>query len=540
MFAQMGLKKRMVLIGLVSLISLLLIGTWSALHQRTKTYEERQIMLQALVNSMYTQVQYFQKLEQNGKLTTQEAQRQAREAIRGIRFQGNNYFFIYNGEGITVLLPPTPDKEGQSRIGLKDAKGVPFIRNLIEVAKSGGGFTSYDYPRAGQTEPQPKIAYAKNVEGWNWVIGSGLYVDDIEQAFYRDLLTTGGVILLLSATVFGLILVISRSVLRQLGGEPAHAMQIMKQVAGGDLQVDIATRADNSVLAELHALIQALRTLISGIHTGAEQIRSASHQIKESSDAVANAATNQSGATQGMAASMEELTVSISHISDNATQTEQFAGESVTAAQRGEQQVNSAVASMNTLSVAIQDAGKRITGLSQQAQEVGSIAATIKEIAEQTNLLALNAAIEAARAGESGRGFAVVADEVRKLAERTAQATNEIEKTLTKIQQGTAGAVDAMGNAASQADKSVEDVGQSASILKQIAHDSAQACQLIAEVATATREQRIASTTLAQQVENIAHAVEETSTGMVQTAASANSMEQVASELYQAVSRFRC
>jgi methyl-accepting chemotaxis protein len=97
-----------------------------------------------------------------------------------------------------------------------------------------------------------------------------------------------------------------------------------------------------------------------------------------------------------------------------------------------------------------------------------------------------------------------------------------------------------MGNAASQADKSVEDVGQSASILKQIAHDSAQACQLIAEVATATREQRIASTTLAQQVENIAHAVEETSTGMVQTAASANSMEQVASELYQAVSRFRC
>jgi methyl-accepting chemotaxis protein len=337
MFAQMGLKKRMVLIGLVSLISLLLIGTWSALHQRTKTYEERQIMLQALVNSMYTQVQYFQKLEQNGKLTTQEAQRQAREAIRGIRFQGNNYFFIYNGEGITVLLPPTPDKEGQSRIGLKDAKGVPFIRNLIEVAKSGGGFTNYDYPRAGQTEPQPKIAYAKNVEGWNWVIGSGLYVDDIEQAFYRDLLTTGGVILLLSATVFGLILVISRSVLRQLGGEPAHAMQIMKQVAGGDLQVDIATRADNSVLAELHALIQALRTLISGIHTGAEQIRSASHQIKESSDAVANAATNQSGATQGMAASMEELTVSISHISDNATQTEQFAGESVTAAQRGEQ-----------------------------------------------------------------------------------------------------------------------------------------------------------------------------------------------------------
>jgi len=133
----------------------------------------------------------------------------------------------------------------------------------------------------------------------------------------------------------------------------------------------------------------------------------------------------------------------------------------------------------------------------------------------------------------------VVADEVRKLAERTGQATSEIEKTLSKIQLGTESAVEAMLNAASQAGKSVDDVGVSASILKQIAQNSAQARQLIGEVATSTREQRIASTSLAQQVESIAQAAEETSSGMLQTARSAD-LEQVADQLYHAVSRFRC
>jgi methyl-accepting chemotaxis protein len=540
MFAQMALKKRMVVIGLVSLISLLFIGTWSAVHQRSKTYEERQLMLQALVDSMYTQIGYYQNLEKTGKLSTQEAQKQARESMRGIRFQGNNYFFIYTYEGITILLPPMQDKEGQSRIDVKDAHGVPLTRNIIDAAKAGGGFTRYDFPRAGQTEALPKIAYSRAVDGWNWVVGSGLYVDDIEQAFYRDLLTTGGVILLLSALVFGLIFTISRSVLTQLGGEPTQAMQIMQQVASGNLQIELEVKDKNSLLGELSALIHSLRTLISGIHAGAEQIRNASHQIKESSDAVASAASMQSGATQGMAASMEQLTVSISHISDNAAQTEHSAGESVTAALRGEEQVNTAVGSMHTLSNAIEGAGERITGLSQQAQEVGSIAATIKEISDQTNLLALNAAIEAARAGETGRGFAVVADEVRKLAERTGQATSELEKSLSKIQLGTESAVEAMLNAASQAGKSVDDVGVSASILKQIAQNSAQARQLIGEVATSTREQRIASTSLAQQVESIAQAAEETSSGMLQTARSADHLEQVADQLYHAVSRFRC
>jgi len=540
MFAHMNLKTRMVGIGLIALSGLLILGIWSAFHERGKTYEERMIMLKSLVESAQNQVRHFQDMEKQGKLSTKEAQDQAREAVRAAKFQGGNYFFIYTYDGITVLLPPTPEKEGQSRIDVKDAKGVPLIRNIIAAGRAGGDFTAYDYPRSGETEASPKVAYAANIEGWNWVIGAGLYVDDIDTAFRHSLMIFGGVILCLSVAVFGAIFVISQSVLRQLGGEPSQAMQIMKQVASGDLTVELNATARNSLLTELNSLIHALRALISEISTGADNITSASQHIRLSSNAVADAASNQAESTQSMAAAMEELTVSISHISDNASETEHFASESQEAANRGEKQVSQAVTSMSALTTAIGEAVQRINGLDQRAREVGSIAATIKDIADQTNLLALNAAIEAARAGETGRGFAVVADEVRKLAERTSSATSEIERTLSAIQVETEGAVGAMHHAATQADRSVGEVVQSSDVLKQIAGGAAQASQLVADVASAAREQRTASNALAQQVENIAQAAEETSSSMTATAASATSLEQVAATLHSAVRRFRC
>jgi methyl-accepting chemotaxis protein len=530
----------MVGIGFIALAGLIALGIWSALHERSRTYDDRMVMLKTLVEAAKNQVGHYQGLEKKGVLSTQEAQAQAREALRATKFQGDNYFFMYTYEGITILLPPTPEKEGTSRIEVKDAKGVPLIRNLIAAGRSGGGFTAYDYPRSGQTEALPKVAYAANIEGWNWIIGAGLYVDDIDTAFRNSLLMFGMVILALSAVVFGVISTISGSVLRQLGGEPRHAMEAMKQVASGDLTVELKAADNHSLLAELNALIHSLRSLIAEIYTGAESITSASQHIRQSSSTVANAATTQAEATQGMAAAMEELTVSISQISDNASATEQFATGTVDAAELGEKQVSAAVSSMSDLTAAITEAVQRINSLDHRAKEVGSIAATIKDIAGQTNLLALNAAIEAARAGESGRGFAVVADEVRKLAERTSKATSEIEDTLSAIQAETEGAVGAMHQAATQANHSVGEVSESADVLKKIAMGAAQANQLIADVANAAREQRSASNALAQQVENIALSAEETSSSMTATATSANALEQVATTLHGAVRRFRC
>jgi len=540
MFSRMSLRNRMLVIGLISLVGLLAVGVWSALHQRSQTYEERTAMLKSLVDTAHSEIAHFQDLEKQGKLSTQDAQAQAREAVRAMRFQGSNYFFMYTYDGVTILLPPTPKIEGQSRIAARDADGVEFVRKFIDTGRAGGGFVTYHYPRAGETAAQPKIAYSANIDGWNWILCAGLYVDDIDSAFYHDLLVTGFVILVLAALVFGVVTVISRSVLGQIGGEPAHAMEVMKRVAEGDLTVTLKATSPDSMLGELQQLIASLRHLITDINGGADHTSSASQHIRQSSSAVAEAAATQAGATQGMAAAMEELTVSISQISENASVTERYATDAAGAAEQGEQQVSTAMASMTSLTVAINEAVDRITSLNAHVKEVSSIAGTIKEIADQTNLLALNANIEAARAGEVGNGFAVVADEVRKLAERTSHATGEIERTLSSIQSETENAVGAMNNAVVQADQSVQEVGQSADVLKKIAQGSLQSRELIAEVANAAREQQAASTALAQQVEHIAQAAEETSSSMTETAAAANQLEQVAVGLHGTVRRFRC
>jgi len=540
MFSRITLKRRMTVIGLISLAGLLIVAIWAAIAQRSVMYADRMDMLKTVIESAQSQILYYQGLEKQGTLSSQEAEHQAREALRSMRFQGDNYVFIFDHAGITVLLPPLPDQEGKSRLALKDAHGVAFVHDIVEAGKAGGGFTRYDFPRAGQTDALPKIAYAVNIDGWDWILSAGIYVDDIDTAFHQRLLITALVILVLGALVFGSIAVISRSVLQQIGGEPAHAMKLMKRVAEGDLTVTVESHTRGSLLDELNLLVQTLRQLIMDIHSGAGDIHNASQHIRQSSDEVAQAATTQASATQSMAAAMEELTVSISHISENATETERFASETTRSARHGEQQVNDAARSMGMLTGALDDAVARINELDIHAHEVGSIAATIKEIAAQTSLLALNAAIEAARAGETGRGFSVVADEVRKLAERTTSATAEIEQTLSAIQTETESAVQAMHNAAGQATQSADEVSQTSDILQKIAEGATQAEQLVADVASAAREQQAASTALAQQVENIAQATEETSSSMAETAASANNLELVAVELNGSLSRFHC
>jgi len=540
MFARMSLKNRLLSIGLVSLLGLLALGVWSALHQRSQTYAERMDMLKSLVQTAHTEISHFQTLSGQGALSVTDAQQQAREAVRVMRFQGDNYFFVYTEEGVTVLLPPTPQVEGKSRIDLKDPNGFSFVRAFLQTAKAGGGFVTYHYPRAGQTEALPKIAYVENVDGWNWALCAGLYVDDIESEFHHNLMVTGLVILVIAIIMFGLITVISRSVLGQLGGDPQQAMLAMKKVADGDLTVSLEGYAPGSLLAELHLLINSLRKVMGDIGSGADQTSSSSQHIRQSSAVVAEAAATQASATQGMAAAMEELTVSISQISENAGMTEHYATDAAEAARMGENQVTTARESMGALTVAINDAVERITSLNVHVKEVGSIAGTIKEIADQTNLLALNANIEAARAGEVGNGFAVVADEVRKLAERTSHATGEIERTLGAVQEETENAVGAMNKAVTQADQSAGEVDQTAESLRKIAEGAVQSHRLVTEVASAAREQQAASNSLAQQVEHIAQTAEETSHSMAETVSSANALEQVATDLHGSIRRFRC
>lgn len=538
MLANAKLKTRMVVIGVASLLGMFAIGMWGAVAQRSSGFEQRQALIQAVVESAHGTIAHHVQLEKDGKLDQAAAQAAAREALRKVRFREKEYFFIYTFDGKNVLLPPRPEWEGTPRIDEVDKKGNRFIESITKAAQGKGGFVDYYFPRAGGTEALQKISYVMGVPEWNWAIGTGLYVDDIESAFRTDLAINLGVVLVLAGVVFALITLVARSVLHQIGGEPADAVKAMRKVAAGDLRVQLSGSAAGSLLSELGGLITRLRETIAVLAADAERLGAASHQISTTSNAVATSAQEQSDSTQAMAAAMEELTVSVGHISDTAQETERHANDAAALARQGQGEVEAATQEMQQLSDTVADAVKRIASLSARADEVGTVAASINDIASQTNLLALNAAIEAARAGEQGRGFAVVADEVRKLAERTAHATVEIKRMVDAIQNETHGAVDVMTTASDQAVQGVSAAERSATLLRSIVGDAEQASGRIADVAVATREQSHVGTVLAGKVEQVARMVESTSVGMAETAQATLELERIAAQLNTVVSRF--
>ena len=241
-----------------------------------------------------------------------------------------------------------------------------------------------------------------------------------------------------------------------------------------------------------------------------------------------------------MAAAIEEMTVSVRHISDSAHDTERESSQSVELADDGFERIQTASREINEIATTVSDASTRIHKLEERANQISSIAGVIKDIAGQTNLLALNAAIEAARAGEQGRGFAVVADEVRKLAERTSTATIEIEQMISGIQSETVLVVGAMSSALPQVEAGVMAAEGAAASLRQIKDGAESTLTRIREVASATKEQSEASTNIAQRVEQISQMVEETTAAMQSTAETAAEMERISSELSSLISRFRC
>ena len=534
-----SLKGRLTLSVLVALIGLVVLGTFEIVHLRGQLLADRKAMLQATVDIAVTTVKEFQAKESRGELSRDEAQKQAKDALRSMRYQGSEYFYVYDSKGMGVMHPIHPEYIGKSHWDRQDKTGAYTIRAMISAALDKSGFAATQTPRPGSEVQVPKLQYLQHFEAWDWVIGTGLYIDDLDTLFYAQVRNAAMVIVVILLSVGVVAWLMARAILAQIGGEPAEAQAAMAKVAAGDLTVSLGAARRDSLLGELGNLVQSLRSMMGEITLGAGQVASSARQIADTSADVAQAAASETEATQAMAAAMEELTVSITHVSDNADETQRYASTAVELATQGERSVETVADNIATMAGTVANAAEKVRTLSANTQEVARIASVIKDIAGQTNLLALNAAIEAARAGEQGRGFAVVADEVRVLAERTEKATVEISGVVDRIQSETVNTAKAMDAALPEAEMARSTASQTTELLHRIAEGSRSAQGLVRDVAASTREQSEASNALAQQVERIANQVEHTGESMNSNARAAHSLLETAQSLKTATERFR-
>ncbi|MDO9225380.1 MAG: methyl-accepting chemotaxis protein [Pseudomonadota bacterium] len=330
--------------------------------------------------------------------------------------------------------------------------------------------------------------------------------------------------------------------IRRITHSLKQAGAMVDAIASGDLSRPIPPAGSDEIgemLAKLAAMQGGLRELIGAVRGNVDNLNRAALDLSASSSSSARASETQSEAASSMAASVEQLSVSIDQVEEHAREARGVTQASGGQSEEGGRIIHEAASEMGRIAEAVNATSGTIRQLEDYSGQISSIVNVIKDIADQTNLLALNAAIEAARAGEQGRGFAVVADEVRKLAERTAKSTGEISGMIDKIQQGTQRAAQEMEAGVRRVNEGVSLAHKAGDSVTGIRASAEQVTRVVDDINLALKEQAVAAREIAQKVERIAQGSEASSAAVNQTAASAEQLRVLAGNLQQLAGRFR-
>ena len=346
----------------------------------------------------------------------------------------------------------------------------------------------------------------------------------------------------ISIAGFVVVLLIGLFIIRGIVGAMSNMSATMARLE----DLDFTVRADASKSDELGQMAGALNRLLDKLQANlrsiaqqASDVAAASSQMAEASEGVATTSELQHTTASDIAATIEEMTVSINHVGDRASEANRISSESGSLASSGEVVIGHTVTDIQNIAKTVHDASLLIHGLDEHSQQISSIVAVIKEVADQTNLLALNAAIEAARAGEQGRGFAVVADEVRKLAERTAASTTKISSTVESMRTSAGGAVVTMQGVVTTVEQGVSRAQEANAAIREIGEGSRNAVAMVEEIADAIREQGSATNSIANQVDKMAHMAEESSAAAGASAEAAKTLDRLAADMQHIVSRYK-
>jgi methyl-accepting chemotaxis protein len=529
---NLTISRRLGLLVGAAIMASLAITAMQLVMLRSSMIEHRKAAIKGQVETAASIVREFVAAVEKGQMSEAEAQQRAKALLRDVRWGHNDYYFILLENGTNIMVGPIPALEGKNMYDAKDPNGFYFVRANISVAQQGGGFVSYMFPRPGTSEAVPKLSYSLEVKPWNWVISTGVWIDDLDAEFYAGMWKVLGWAAGLIAALCVAAYLLARGLVKPVNSMTAA----MSDLAAGNLDVAIPGAGRRDELGRVAKAMEVFKSnAVAQRKLESDQKEAEARSAAQRKGEMAGLADHFERAVGGIidtvSAASNELEATATTLTRTADMTRQMSATVNTASGTASTNVQAVAAATDQMATSIVEIGRqvqnssriaadavaqaektdaRVNELSTAANRIGDVVKLITAIAEQTNLLALNATIEAARAGDAGRGFAVVAQEVKALAAQTAQATGEISTQIAGMQAAT---------------------NDSVAAIKEISGTIGQIAEIAAVIAAAIDEQRNATGNISRNVRDAAAGTSEVASGITKVTDGANETGAASSEM---------
>jgi methyl-accepting chemotaxis protein len=572
------IRKKMLIFCFILLIVPMVTVQWMNYLTAKKVTDA--LIKENLTNSvklMAHSLRELHKMVENGQLTLEEAQENAKTTMLGPKQQDgtrpitkevdlgeNGYYYVLSEHGDLIAHP---SQEGENLWDRKTSDGFYYIQDVIQQGKNGGGFTVYQWPLPNTDKEAPKIVYAMEFPEWNWIIAAGSYYQDFNEGETRIIRTAivGDIVFMFLGTI-AVVLFASR-----MSRPIAQIAAETRKLAEGDLtSQDLKIRRNDEIgelAKDFNTMKQRLKTMVENVlHSSAnvhlasqtldaavQNTTQAAKQIAASVEQISSGIEVQASSTDESTRAMEELTAGITRVADTSAGAYDASIRSDHEARQGYELIGQTMEKMKSVERAVADIAKVIEGLNLRSREINDIVNVISDIASQTSLLSLNASIEAARAGEQGRGFAVVALEVKKLAEMSKRSSEQIEQLVQRVQSDIRAASESMmagleevregASAMEKTGIAFEEIVKSArNVVGQAEEASAAAQEMTAsaqQISASLQELDKIAGQSAENTEAISAATEEQIAAMEDLSQSSAYLQRLAAELKSMVQSFK-